>query len=259
MKDKKNLVIFLLIIIIALLVGILICNNTKKEVKKENTNKNINFNLEGFYQIGEDLRLFDIAFDDSYSDYFGYLYNNQVLEVKDFDMKAALYLSLYGELNHDGETTIIQSDKVKENFYKIFGNNLEYKPMSFEAGRVFEFNYNEELNIYEINSPGVGGVYFPEIHLRNLSSTVNGNTVEVVRKMFYLEYSSNNSGTDLTKIEIYKNVNKSEKLGTMTLPEKGVNEDKIFKKYGDKLDNYKFTFTKGDDGNYYFSKVEREK
>ena len=34
MKDKKNLIIFLLIIIIALLVGVLIGNNTKKEIKK---------------------------------------------------------------------------------------------------------------------------------------------------------------------------------------------------------------------------------
>ncbi len=258
MKDKKNLIIFLLIIVIAILIGLLICNN-KQEKEIEEVDKNVDFNLEGYYQIGEDLRLFDSAFNDSYSDYFGYLYKSDKLEAKDFDIKAALYLSLYSELNHDGESNYISSDTVKDNFYKIFGNHLEYKPMSFEAGRVFEFNYNEETNYYEINSPGVGGVYFPEIHLMNDYSTETENKVEVIRKMFYLEYVSNNSGTDLTKIDIYKNIDKKDKIGTMTLPEGGVDEEKIFKKYKDELDSYKLTFVKSNDGVFYFNKIEREK
>ena len=131
--------------------------------------------------------------------------------------------------------------------------------MSFEAGRVFKFNYNEESNSYEFNSPGVGGVYFPEIHLKNISSVATEDSVIISRKMFYLEYVSNNSGTDLTKVDIYKNIDKKEKIGTMTINEQGVDEEKIFKKYNDKLDIYNFTFTKSDDGNYYFNKVEREK
>ena len=258
MKDKKNLIIFVLIIIIAILIGLLICNNKKEKVVEE-VDKNIDFNLEGYYQIGEDLKLFDSAFNDSYSDYFGYLYKSDSLDAKDFDIKAALYLALYSELNHDGETNYINSEIVKSNFYKVFGNDLEYKPMSFEAGRVFEFNYNEATGFYEINSPGVGGVYFPEIHSKNDYSTETEDSVVVSRKMFYLEYVSNNSGTDLTKIDIYKNIDKKDKVGTMTLSDSGVDEEKIFKKYKDKLDSYKLTFKKNDSGEFYFSKIEKEK
>ncbi len=259
MKDKRNCIIFILIIIIACLLGIIISLNNKNKINKEKVVENIDFNIEGFYQIGEDLKLFDIAYDDSYSDYFGYLYSSDLIEAKDFDIKAALYLVLYKELNHDGEYTNISSLEVEKDFYKIFGNNLKYQPMSFEAGRVFKFNYNEESNSYEFNSPGVGGVYFPEIHLKNISSVATEDSVIISRKMFYLEYVSNNSGTDLTKVDIYKNIDKKEKIGTMTINEQGVDEEKIFKKYNDKLDIYNFTFTKSDDGNYYFNKVEREK
>ena len=235
MKDKRNIVIFVLIIVIACLIGILISNNISKQnkVDKDKKIKNINFNLDGFYQIGEDLKLFDIAFNDSYSNYFGYLYNSDSLDTKDFDIKAALYVSLYKELRHDGEYINIESSVVKENFHKIFGDYLKYQPMSFDAGRVFQFNYN--------------------------ASMATNNSVEVVRKMFYLEYVSNNSGTDITKVDIYKNIDKKDKVGTMNINEKGVDEKKIFKKYGDKLDNYRFRFTKDSIGNYYFEHIEKEK
>ena len=261
MKDKRNIVIFVLIIVIACLIGILISNNISKQnkVDKDKKIKNINFNLDGFYQIGEDLKLFDIAFNDSYSNYFGYLYNSDSLDTKDFDIKAALYVSLYKELRHDGEYINIESSVVKENFHKIFGDYLKYQPMSFDAGRVFQFNYNEGSDSYEFSSPGVGGVFFPEIHLMNVSSMATNNSVEVVRKMFYLEYVSNNSGTDITKVDIYKNIDKKDKVGTMNINEKGVDEKKIFKKYGDKLDNYRFRFTKDSIGNYYFEHIEKEK
>ena len=107
MENKKGFVITIIILILLLLgtVGYIVYDKyfVKVEEEKEYITviNDVSIDINKLYKVGEILNKLDKAFSINDSNYFGYIYNNKKLEVKDFDKNAAIYASIYSDLLSD--------------------------------------------------------------------------------------------------------------------------------------------------------------
>lgn len=160
-------------------------------------------------------------------------------------------------MKNERDEKVIKEEIVKEKIKKIFGNNFKYEAKDVNAGKTYQIKYDASSKEYRYENPTVRGIYFPEFYVENVATYVLDKKIEVVRKIFYSEYDRLEGKSDITKVVIYKNLDKKEKLGEIKLNDKGFKSKEVFNKYDKKLDKYKFIFTRDDDNNYYFSSVEK--
>ena len=100
MENKKFIVtIIILIIIIAGLGGFIAVDklvlNKKEQEEKTTQVGDVEVNLTVFEHINDTLTLFNKAFNDSNSKFFGYLYTKREINTSNFDKSAAIYVSMY--------------------------------------------------------------------------------------------------------------------------------------------------------------------
>ena len=204
------------------------------------------------YEIGEILDNFDKAFGTSDSKYLGYVYNNKVLEARDFDKNAAIYASIYPNLIRSNTEQTISNARIKSRYEKIFGKALEYKPASLDLGNNIKVTYDETNKTYKYTASITNNDHKGEYLVRNMKTTLKDDLVIVTRKVFYVEYSNNSA-------IIYTNSSKGTKLGSVSLKNGEVSLKEVTGKFGSKLNTYDFTFKLGSDDEYTFNKIQRTK
>ena len=262
--NKKPFVVTILVLLLIIIAmgGYIGFSLYKEKQQKEMVTtviNDVNINLNIFYQIGDTLRKFDHAFNDPNSNYFGYIYNQEKLDANKFDGRAALFAAVYDELICNNTTQHLLGAKVKNNFEKIFGNNLVYAPGSVNAGQFYNINYDKNSNTFSYTAQNANNVYLPGYITKTIKTTLEEGKVTVVRKIFYVEYGSNDGGSNITKAIIYKKADKKQKIGEVNLVNNELREDEVIGKFGSKLLTYKYIFNENKVDDYNFYSLELEK
>lgn len=265
MEERKTptVLIIILIVIILLLGGYIALDKvvlSKRVTDNKVSVEDVSIDLNTLYQVGDTLNKFDTAFNDSNSNYFGYLYKSDKLQASKFDNGAALFTTIYSDLVGTNTAQYLIGGNVKNNFEKIFGKNLAYKPQSINAGNYYKIVYNESNSTFTYTAPTVTNVYPSEYVVINTKTQVEEDEILVTRRVFFVDYQSNNGGTDITKASIYTNSDKKKLVGEVNLRNNVLNEEEVLGKYGSSLNEYQFTFKQNDNNdNYSFYQVEKVK
>lgn len=253
------IITIVVLVVIALVLGGFI--GYDKFVKKDTETKvvteidNVSIDLNVFYQISNTLERFDKAFNDQSSNYFGYPYKTKSLAIKDFDIKAAIYASVASDLIKTNTNRIIPDSQVKGNFESMFGKDyIKYKADSVDAGNV-KLVYDTSSSSYSYIMPIDPKVYTSGYITENYNTALEEDKVIVTRKVFYVDYPETSAVA--TSATIYKNSNKLEKLGQVSLKGGTANIKEVMSKYASKLDTYDFTFIANTKENYTLYKIER--
>ena len=263
MYDKKIYIFIIILIVIILGLGGFIALDKLVLNRKENSvitqigEKEIDLNI--FYQINNTLDKFDKAFNDNNSSFFGYPYSKEKIKASDFDQTAALYLAIYDDLEGTNIQEKISSGIVKSNFENIFGNNLEYNASNISAGERYAITYDKQTDNYIYNFPTIRTIYSPEFVEINLKTTLEEGKLIVYIKVFYVEFTSNPGGTDITKANLYTSNDKKKLVATINLKNGVLNKKEIIARYGSKFATYKYTFTEKAADEYSFYSIEKEK
>ena len=258
MEQKKSptILIVLLILIVLGLAGYIVYDkfilNTQEEKKYTTVIDDVSIDVNKLYGVGEILNKFDKAFGTNDTKYLGYIYNSKVINVKDFDKNAAIYLALHDDLIRSNTEQNISSDRVKNKYEKIFGKTLDYKAMDVDLGDNILLNYDSENKAYKYTASIINNDHKSEYIARNMKTTLTDDLVIVTRKVFFVEYSGTNA-------IIYKDATKTTKLGEVKLNNGEVTLQEVTGKYGSKLNTYDVTFKLGSDDIYNFYKIERTK
>ena len=229
----------------------------KDEVKVVTMIDDVNINLNAFYQISETLDKFDVAFNKPGTNYTGYIYNAKKIEAKDFDEKAALYVSLAKYLIPTNSDQTIVSGKVKGSFEKVFGDAKKYNPTSIDISNSEKINYDTNNESYNYTLQPTTNNYSSTYITKNTKTVLEEDKVIITKKIFFVEY--NGSGNNATRATIYTNLNKQQKLGEVSVKNGEANIDEVLGKYGSRLATYEITFIKNSDEDYTFSQIEKIK
>lgn len=261
-ENKKFIITIVILVFIILGLGSFIYYDkfykTEKEEKTITTIDNVDIDLNSFYLVGDTLEKFDKAFNDKNSTYFGYIYKDRLLASK-FDQGAALFAALYDNLVGTNTPQLLVGGDVKNNFETIFGKNLTYKADNLNAGQYYNILYDAVTDKYTYIAPTVREVYSPTFMEINQSTSLTEDSIIVKRKVFYVEYLNNASGTDITEAAIFTSSDKKTQVATIPLRNGILNKKEVISKYSSKLNTYKYTFKQASDGNYTFYSIEKEK
>lgn len=264
MKDKKGLLIGILLVIILALAGyiavdkLILAKKVTAETIKKNSNNNVNINLNALHQISNTINQFDDAFGDINSTYFGYIYKQDKILAKNFDKTAALYLALHNDLIPSTASPYLIGAKVKSKYEKIFGKQLAYAPGNIAAGNFCNIVYNAGNDTYFYNYQNTSNMYSPEYLTYTVSTKIKDDKVIVTRKAYYVEYS-NNGGANISTAIIYADSDKSVKIGQLSLRNNALNEKEVIDKFNSKLKTYEYTFIEKKEDDYSFYSIKKIK
>ena len=189
------------------------------------------------------------------NDFFGYLYQKDMYELKDLSNQFKLNVAmayLIDDNDYDYEDvynnkTTISISQIEEYAKKIFGENvsLNYEDIKGSC-EAWWWTYDKTNQLYKNPSTGCGGAFLPQYYKKTTKAIKYDDKIEIIEKVAYSEYTD----TDIPIKTIYTSMNKNQELIKLEN-----NEDFNINNYLDKLDSYKYTFKKEGD-NYYFYSVE---
>lgn len=270
MEGKKGLVITIVVMVFLILgLGGYIAYDIvqeKKQAESKTTkydDKDIDLNV--FFQISDTLNSFDKAFNNPKSLYIGYIYVNKKLRAEKFNMGAAIYASMVSDMTVSNPPTpyYIPEAKVKFNFNKIFGKNLNYQVDEVQSGEVYKVAYYENATDppvrYDYFAPIENNVYSDRYVAINYKTRLEEDKVIVNRRVCFLEFVPAANGKDYESVKIYTNHKKTEYIGTMELINGNYNENAILAKFGSKLARYDYTFVPEKGNEYSFYSIEKVK
>lgn len=260
MESKKPFVITIIImslIIVGLSAFIFMGKVQEKREKEQKTSviNDIVIDLNAFYQISDTIRRFDMAFNNVNSSYFGYIYDAKRIYANKFDMGAAVYASMFQDLITNGALMYIPEGKVRSNFKKIFGKNLEYQAAEVKNSQAYNFAYDQERQRYAYIAASESLQYPAGYIALNIKTVLSGDIIELTRKVFYGEYVGENDTA--TKIVMYKDASKQRKIGELSLKDGMINQSEIIAKYSSKINTYIYTFQLRKGSDYSFVKIEK--
>lgn len=215
----------------------------------------VKINLNTFYQISDTLERFDLAFNNHTSDYFGYIYNEKVIKVKEFDEDAALYSAMIKELVPSNVNQTIVADKVNGNMESMYGIYLKYNNKTLDVNDRVKINYDSNTSTYSYNIPTNTANYSEGYVTKSVKTILKEDAIVVTRKVYYVVYNGTDGNT--TRASIYKDENKGYKLGEVKVKNGEANEKEVLDKYGTRLNTYDVTFIKNSDEDYTFNKIEK--
>ena len=298
MSNNKSIkFILVLIIIILLLAGYIVVDKFVFVEKEEPVTTQISgkdIDLNAFYEINNTMNLFNDAFNDPTSNYYGYLYAEKELYADEFDPSAALYVSIYKEITNTNSGTISGSI-IKNNFSQIFGNYLKYKPKTIDVGTNYNLNYDKKSDTYSYNVKELINNKHAGYITKDVSTNIEKEDIVVKKKVLFVEYVSEqptettkepesnttetNTGEDAPeadenipeeveqrvaeeptgKANIYTSKDKKKLVATVNLKNGVLNVDEIVGKYGSRLSTFKYTFKARTTSEYIFYSIEKIK
>jgi len=270
MEDKKGFVIAIVILsLISLgLGGFLVYDKIiqkRAEEKKETCIEDNKIDLNAFFNISKTLDSFDKAFNNPKSLYIGYIYVDKRLMASKFDMGAAIYASMMQDITVSAPPIpfYVSEEKVKGNFEKIFGKNLEYKATNVQSGEIYKVSYfNFETNPpvrYDYYAPSEENPYADRYIAINNETSIEEGKVIVNRKIFFAEFVKGADGVSYTGMKIYKDHSKVGYIGQVPLKNGVYSEKEVIEKNGSKLLTYDYTFVQNKDADYSFYSIEAVK
>ena len=263
--DNKKPFIIAIIIMSVIIIGLgayVVIDRLKEKEEQEKKTSIINetvIDLNAFFQVSDTLRRFDDAFNTYNSNYLGYIYNSKRIYASKFDGGAAVYASMISDLLDNGIVLYIPEEKIKGNFEKIFGKNLEFKltDIDLKKSEIYLFNYEAEANRMAYKVATKTDIYNPGYIAMNIKTILEDDTIKITRKVFYGEYTGENGV--MTKIVMYKDATKQKKIGELKLKNGAINQAEIIAKYGSKINTYIYTFKHNKDDDYSFYLIEKGK
>ena len=142
MENKKPTILIVLLILIVLgLSGYIVYDKffTKEEEEKQYITviNDVSIDVNKLYKVGETLNTFDKAFGTNDTTYFGYLYKNKIIDVREFDKNAAPMLYEPIEINFNRPFLyIIKNNKNNE---MVFVGTV-YEPNEWEGSTCDNLN-----------------------------------------------------------------------------------------------------------------------
>ena len=215
----------------------------------------VNINLNSFYQVSNTLERLDKAFNNSNSNYYGYIYKNKKLSIKNFDQNAALYASISSELIPSNVNQTVAGDRIKTNYKSMFGEEIKYNPNAFDINETIKVNYDKTNDMYSYTMPIDTNVYKSGYITTSIKTILEEDKIIITRKVFYVEY--NGKGADASVATIYTNHNKDSKLGDVSLKNGQADIKEVISKYGSRLGTFEYIFVKNTDENYTLLKIEK--
>ena len=231
----------------------------KKEAEKTTQIGDVEVNLTAFEHINDTLALFNKAFNDSNSKFFGYLYTKREINTSNFDKSAAIYVSMYNNFITTNTPIIIPGGIVKANFKNIFGKNVSYTPSSFEIGTNYAIAYDKSTDNYSYVYPTINYSYSPKFIEVTTKTSLESDKIVIKRKVFYVEYEIPADNSQVTKANIYTSNDKANLVKTLELKDNTINIDEIIGKYSSKFSNYTYTFKQTSSDRYDFYSIEKNK
>ncbi len=102
-------------------------------------------------------------------------------------------------------------------------------------------------------------LYSPRYEAYNVRTFLEDGNVVVTRKVFYVDYISNDGGVTYTKAELYNNQDKQTKIGALLLKDGYLSKKEAIAKYGSRCLTFNYYFTQQEDMTYLLSKIELKK
>lgn len=251
-KDKNKLIIYVVVATLLIIsVGTLVITNKEKRgewVTLEEENKKEVLTGTDYYSIMNYQKLNTLP-----DEYYGYFYKNNKVEAKDIDNKVKLYMAIRKVAEEQKLGDIEKEIKIKESdiakaIKEIFGNKIEYKNESLNgnACSYTNFKYDKKSKTY-IQEPGDCTDDSTDTILDEvISTTEENNIVKVQEKVGFVE-TSYNLETKKLSYNIYKDVDKKEKVATV--------DSYSIDSCKDSLNTYQYTFKK-DNNHYYLESIE---
>lgn len=244
MNKKGIIAIVVLTLTTALLAAYII--HDKLFLKEEEKNAAITIDnkevmINDMFEINEIVNIFDKAFNDPTTNYFGYPYKTK-LYTKNFDKGAALYVSIYDEMEKSDAVQLIRESKIINNLNRIFGDNLEYERVDLNIGEGYKTEFGATPYLAYIAPKKKNDLYSPELITITTKTNLEDDKILLTRKVFYIEYEEDENTKEIKTASIYKSPKKEKKFGRVNLKNGEINRNQIIGSYGSKLDTYIYTF-----------------
>ena len=261
MENKKGNIIIIILILLVLGLGSFIVydkiiNKPKEKNEKLTKIDDIEINLNALYNVRDKMQLMDYTFDNSQSPYFGALNNIKKIEASKIDIGLALYLSLLPEMKENKILAYVPEEIIKNNFKKLFNDQLTYNVSVINANNFYAFDYNQSTGLY---------AYYTNLSFdRNLAKYISLNEkteikndeIVVTQKKVFIEYTNISPKSLATSINLYYDNSKAKNIGKLTLKNGIISEKELLSKFGSKMKTYQYTFKEKNETEYYLQKIE---
>ena len=261
MENKKGNIIIIILILLVLGLGSFIVydkiiNKPKEKNEKLTKIDDIEINLNALYNVRDKMQLMDYTFDNSQSPYFGALNNIKKIEASKIDIGLALYLSLLPEMKENKILAYVPEEIIKNNFKKLFNDQLTYNVSVINANNFYAFDYNQSTGLY---------AYYTNLSFdRNLAKYISLNEkteikndeIIITQKKVFIEYTNISPKSLATSINLYYDNSKAKNIGKLTLKNGIISEKELLSKFGSKMKTYQYTFKEKNETEYYLQKIE---
>ena len=205
---------------------------------------------------------------------YSYFYDTDSIQNVDDIMKFAISLGnlyLKSEMNSDMLTKTldfknkksIEFKEINDKSKELFASEININNIVDDKNNViisimgYNFAYDKSTNLFNIEQQGVGDLASINYYTKIISTKESDGKIEIVNKIMFI--ACNGSGKcNITKTN-QENINNI-KDSIATIEKITSTEiDNAIRKYEDKLNSFKWTFTKDNTGNYTLLNVEKIK
>ena len=174
--------------------------------------------------------------------YQGYFYNGNYYDINSITDDVKVFIAIQNIKDNswnDLANVILSKEKIDESMKQVFGPNVKYTPVSTNDDPCIYGNFTYDGNTFSYSKSYCENELSSYYDKKIISAYKYSDRIEITEKVIYYEDNDN--------IKIVKNTN-----GYEIAKDNNPNIDN----YLDKLESFKFTFTKIDN-DYYLSKVEK--
>lgn len=262
----KNVIIIILAILVLGLGGYLVYDKViDKDVKEEVKEESSRQEKEEYTLIDRENESIQFLYSyrsiDSYMD--KKLYTTEILKVEDrtAEEKYSMASKIFAKESHDGfneagqTIELLENQKVKNAYERIFGPNTYKKPQSMSSGCSEYKVYSKDNNYYIVEELGCGGPV--PVIVENIDEVRKYEDRIEIRTSFCTQGIIEELATDenMKYHFYYKDLDEKELIAKVA---KNSNVD-IFKEYKDKMNHMTYTYNLGEDGFYYYYSSQLDK
>ena len=163
-------------------------------------------------------------------------------------------------VNYEQTKTADKYSNVNENIKRIFGRNAKIQKENYGLLSGIVEYYDDSYYIYMIEGGGLGNTKYAYSEIQKVEQ--NEEEIYIYDKYIYLDFTNALVAYDDELVHVYTSADKTKEIGKEKDNFKFNQETReydlkdVFEKYEDKLNTYKHTFKKAEDGTYYWVSSE---